>query len=436
MSAMSRVTKPFRYVAFQLQRCWTIASRPWLIDSTFRKARRVAARRNGSLTKSALLLPTADPGNLGDEAFFDGAVDELRRLGVSNVCVISFRNDKRWEVAGANTAVLSLHHNPAGKEYLKFVELARHFTHFFVWGADILDGSQGLNIVIPRFRLASLAATLGLKSSICSFSLNSAPAPEVIAGFKALHPDVRLLCREEISRQRLAAHLGAGRVGLSADAAFLLEPDHTTPLARSTASWIVEQKAAGRIVMGLNINDMLCYYFPRFTPQLLAERYVAAMLELRKKVPNLAVLHIPHNIHVNPTPHNTDDFALATAFHDALPAEVKEDCHVLPRTVRAPEIRSICSKVDFVFSGRMHLTIAALAVGTPVFGVAYQGKFEGLFQHFELKDMLVNEDQLMDSIVTAGFLERGITRLAELRTQIRERLSAVMDLARANITVN
>jgi hypothetical protein len=36
--------------------------------------------------------------------------------------------------------------------------------------------------------------------------------------------------------------------------------------------------------MGLNINDMLCYYFPQMTPALLVERYVQALIELRKDV--------------------------------------------------------------------------------------------------------------------------------------------------------
>ncbi len=397
--------KCWSYALFRLRQFSNFILRRFLIATAFAYAYLPGARNKKKLSaKAALLLPTADPGNLGDEAFFAGAVEELREMGYQRVCVISFHSEKVWKVPGAETVVLALHHNPAGSEYIRFVDFASRFTHFFIWGADILDGSQGLRIAIPRFRLANLATTLGLKTSICSFSLNSKPADEVIDGFRNLDARVVLYAREEISRERLERHLGPGRVQLSADVAFLLRPDHTASLARETAAWVAERKQAGKIVMGLNINDMLCYY-----------------------------LHIPHNIHVNPTPHNTDDFALAAIFNETLPEELRNDSRMLPRTVRATEVRAACSYVDFVFSGRMHLTIASLSEGTPVFAVAYQGKFEGLFRHFGLEKMLVTEADLMDPNATAAFLENGIRRLPRIREQIGRRLPVVKDLARLNL---
>jgi len=428
------VKKCWSYALFRLRQFSNFILRRFLIATAFAYACLPRARNKKKLSaKAALLLPTADPGNLGDEAFFAGAVEELREMGYQRVCVISFHSEKVWKVPGAETVVLALHHNPAGSEYIRFVDFASRFTHFFIWGADILDGSQGLRIAIPRFRLANLATTLGLKTSICSFSLNSKPADEVIDGFRNLDARVVLYAREEISRERLERHLGPGRVRLSADVAFLLRPDHTASLARETAAWVAERKQAGKIVMGLNINDMLCYYFPQMTPALLVERYVEALIELRKRFPNLAILHIPHNIHVNPTPHNTDDFALAAIFNETLPEELRNDSRMLPRTVRATEVRAACSYVDFVFSGRMHLTIASLSEGTPVFAVAYQGKFEGLFRHFGLEKMLVTEADLMDPNATAAFLENGIRRLPRIREQIGRRLPVVKDLARLNL---
>lgn len=429
------ILRAFRYARFKCRRWSTIALRPLLIRLSFFNAWLLALSRRQRDGKCALLLPTADPGNLGDEAFFFGAVQELREMGYERVCVISFHREKMWKIPGAEMFVLALHHNPAGGEYLRFVDFAANFTHFYIWGADILDGSQGLSIAIPRLRLAALAATLGLKTTICSFSLNASPAAEMISGFQKLDSRVLLYCRDDISRQRLEAHLGTDRARISADVAFLLRPDHSTPLARETAAWVTERKKMGKIVMGLNINDMLCYYFPQMTPKLLANQYMQAFIQLRKRVPNLAILHIPHNIHVNPTPHQTDDFALAAAFDNALPDELRKDSRMLPRSVRATEVRAACSYVDFVFSGRMHLTIASLSEGTPVFAVAYQGKFEGLFQHFGLENMLVNEQQIMDPAGTAVFLETGIHRLPEIREQIRARLATVKSLARSNLSL-
>jgi len=81
----------------------------------------------------------------------------------------------------------------------------------------------------------------------------------------------------------------------------------------------------------------------------------------------------------------------------------------------------------------MHLTIASLSEGTPVFAVAYQEKFEGLFRHFGLEKMVVTEADLMDPKATAAFLENGIRCLPRIREQIGRRLPVVKDLARLNL---
>ena len=44
--------------------------------------------------------------------------------------------------------------------------------------------------------------------------------------------------------------------------------------------------------------------------------------------------------------------------------------------------------VDLVLTGRMHLAIAALGMGTPPLCVAYMDKFEGLFHLFDIASRL------------------------------------------------
>ena len=425
--------RAFRYARFKCQ-CWsTIVLRPLLIRLSFFKARLLALSRRQPDGKCALLLPTCDPGNLGDEAFFFGAVQELRQMGYQRVCVISFHREKMWKVPGAETIVLALHHNPAGSEYIRFVDFASRFTHFFIWGADILDGSQGLRTAIPRFRLANLASTLGLKTSICSFSLNASPDLRLLAGFGKTRPEVRLFCRDEVSLGRITPYVSNGRAQLSADLAFLLEPDHDRPLSREVRAWVERRRQAGDLVLGLNINDAFCWFFKDATPKTLVGWYVQLYLKLREQLPQLALVHLPHNLHATPPSHGTDDFQLAAQFEEQLPLELRGQNFCLRRTVRATEIRAICRYVDLVFSGRMHLSIAALAVGTPVLGVAYQGKFEGLFRHFGLENTLLTQEQLRDSEVAARFLVANIQRLPKLRQAIADRLPHVKELARRNL---
>lgn len=428
--------KASSYAMFKGRTIAVNATRPFMIGLAFMLARLSRTRPKASSgTRSALLLPTADPGNLGDEAYFWAMVEELRRQGFQRICVISFRPDNLWQVPGAETQIMALHHNPAGSAYLKFVRAAESFSHFYVWGADILDGSQGLRIALPRLRLASLAVAAGLRASVCSFSLNASPAPAVIAAFKRLDHRVALYCRDEISQSRLNERLTAERAALSADVAFLLAPDRESSLSRKAAAWIDAQRQSGRVIIGLNINDMLCYYFPDLSPGALVDQYVAIFEHLSRIVPNIAIVHVPHNIHPNETMHGTDDFQLAQAFEQRLPTSLRGHTFMLPRTVRATEIRAICGLCDFLFSGRMHLTIASLAQGTPVFGVAYQGKFEGLFRHFGIRDAIVTRGQLAQPDQAAALLADGIGRLPELRGRIQARLPAVLQLARDNLAL-
>jgi polysaccharide pyruvyl transferase WcaK-like protein len=81
---------------------------------------------------------------------------------------------------------------------------------------------------------------------------------------------------------------------------------------------------------------------------------------------------------------------------EMLTPDFADRIHSMPVTLDSWEIKALSGQVDLVLTGRMHLAIAALGMGTPAFCTVYQGKFEGLMQMFELEGMTITPSR-MDS---------------------------------------
>jgi polysaccharide pyruvyl transferase WcaK-like protein len=128
-----------------------------------------------------------------------------------------------------------------------------------------------------------------------------------------------------------------------------------------------------------------------------------------------------------------DEFQFAAVIYDSLPPHLAGVCQRLTAPCSFQEMRAICARLDLVITARMHLSIASLGEGTPVGGIVYRDKFEGLIQgHFRLDDVLITPEKAF----AAGGLNRLLRelrpRLSEMRETIRERLPRVLELAEAN----
>jgi len=100
----------------------------------------------------------------------------------------------------------------------------------------------------------------------------------------------------------------------------------------------------------------------------------------------------------------------------------------------AAELKAIAGATDAVFTGRMHLAIAALGQGVPVAALTYQGKFHGLWQHFALStDLLMAPADALDATQLEVLLRRLLDDIEPLGQQVRQQLPQVHALAAANL---
>ncbi|TLN28532.1 glycosyl transferase family 1, partial [bacterium] len=103
-----------------------------------------------------------------------------------------------------------------------------------------------------------------------------------------------------------------------------------------------------------------------------------------------------------------------------------------PSSIHAAEIKAICGQLDLALSGRMHMAIACLGQGTPVACITYQGKFEGLYRHFELDGLTIDPVTATQPGRLAAFFLPVIDRREAIRRQIQSQLPKVRVLAAEN----
>ncbi|WP_143437981.1 hypothetical protein [Hydrocoleum sp. CS-953] len=89
-----------------------------------------------------------------------------------------------------------------------------------------------------------------------------------------------------------------------------------------------------------------------------------------------------------------NDDILSKKVIESLPYEVVSSCFKIPFPCLAREIKAIVKNIDCVLIGRMHLGITCLGQGTPIACITYQGKFQGLYQYFNLEPLFIEPKKL------------------------------------------
>ncbi len=386
-------------------------------------------RKAESSHPSLLILPPSSPGSLGDEAVLTALVQQSRAIGIGEIGLVACSDMDDWSylnTTGAPAVLKELFFYHTWRERVRFINAVGRYNAFYVAGTDVLDGAYSERFSTSRLALASLAHAAGAVSSIVSFSMNAQPSVTVLDAFKHLSPQVRLCARDAMSRKRLADYLGRD-VDLTADIAFLLEPDNEGPATRPVLQWIGRERAAGRTIVGFNA----CREWLTFAPGLTVDRAVQVCADtfahMHREHPEVSLVLVAHDARGE-----VSDATLAGGVLAALPEALRSHSIVVP-PCRAREVKAICGQLDMALSGRMHFTIACLGQGVPVVSVSYQDKFEGLYEHFLLEGMVTSPQEALLSGGLADFFLPLFRQRERIRQGVAARLPHVRNLARANL---
>lgn len=294
-------------------------------------------------------------------------------------------------------------------------------------GADVLDGSYNVAFSGRQLMLLDLLARGGADSYITGFSVSQDFHPRIVRLFDALDASVRINLRDPVSFGRFQ-RASTAEANLVADVAFLLEP-RVSPLTEGIASWIADQRQAGRIVLGLNCHPLLLELEDRRDLDRFLGAFVEAIADFADRR-DLAFLMIDHD-----SRGASSDAICLRPVYDRLRERIGANYIFYPdERLAADEIKAVVGDLDGVVSGRMHLMIAAMGAGTPVFGLDYKDKMEGLLSHFGLPtDMLCTAADIMqDSHLSAVRLIEFVDRLGEIRAQVAQAKPLVRAAAQQN----
>lgn len=376
-----------------------------------------------------LLIPPAGPGSAGDEAMLRGLAPMLEARGDGPVHILARNFTEVWPPMNGSAGSLGPG-DPSPAWWMKLARLMRRKKRVLLLGADCIDGHYLNSIRLVRF--LELAAAAGCDTVMVGASFRENATPEVCRAFAALPASVRLCSRDPDSHERMTRLTGR-KIDLTADAAFLMQPDDAHAEVQRLSAWCSQRRSDSPdcVILGVNINRQVLTKEQQAQRNEIARMEDAVALALERLLaerPGLSVLAIPHDWRGEPS-----DADSARILADRLNARFAGRAEAVREEIGAHQIKAVAGQTDAVLTGRMHLAIATLGMGRPVACVTYQGKFTGLYKHFELAPLIVeptdafNPDKL--HAVTRELLDRRV----ELRDAVQRALPTVRKRSEANL---
>ena len=391
---------------------------------------------NRAISSRRILILCGDAdGNLGDRAIVQAMCQTLREADPASQpsLTVTCSNAERAR-RDYNAAVV-----PTGwRAWPGLWRAARSSSLVICGGGGLFQDDDSL-VKMPYWALRVLLARTAC-ARVAGVSLGVGPLNARISRFfgrLALRRLEPLSARDPIA-QRLAAELSGRPVALTPDPALLLKPAPPERAASVLAEHGVPQD--GTPLIGVAPRR----WFPpkkRIIPYSLAWRWKGTSRQQKAANRELAsrlAEALDHTLdrsggHVVFMPsynrrHEADD-QLCQMIAEAM----RSSAHSIVSLDDPSLYKAITGRLAVMLGGRMHPTIFAAASGTPVIGLAYNPKFQGLFEMLGLQDRLidvvdfVNNRRVDDLARALNDAMVGVPGLAEradaLGTQTRDAIT-------------
>ncbi|OUS15919.1 hypothetical protein A9Q88_09200 [Gammaproteobacteria bacterium 50_400_T64] len=372
----------------------------------------------------------ANFGSLGDQAMYTCITEGLKKKGYNEITLLSPERPSEIDLSEPPERLLNQNFYFEGttKKSFHFQKILASNDGLFIIGADVMDGYYSKTSTLRKIHLLQLASDLGLPTKVFGFSFNENPEKDVVAALKRLPQATQLLARDPVSQGRLEDKLNRP-IRLVADLAFLLQPNSSGQSARPTIDWIEKQKQDGARVIGINANPLLA--LDNFKDPLPIATGIAHTIdELSKADEGLRFVMISHD-----SRGQFNDFMLnriAAEISCFANPTLRNKLYIMPNPCTAAEVKSVCGHLDLAITGRMHLAIACLGQSTPALCIGYQGKMEGLYEHFDLQNMVISPNEAFKSKSLVKSATNLLSKTQELKTKIEKKLPHVLSLAKSN----
>lgn len=251
-------------------------------------------------------------------------------------------------------------------------------------GADCMDGYYSPDVSFTLMATANLCQIYNIPYNLLGFSFNENPSWKIKLAYFFCSSSVKFNLRDYYSQQRFE-HFTHKKSTLVADMAFLLKPNSNFIDFNEYQHWCQKEKDKQKTIVGFNFHPMLKKFQSVEDINKACFNLAEMLIQLLETHKNLSILLIPHD--------NRGKLS-DTVVLPLIAKQIRERGHAndikeIKLVYHADQIKAIASLCDIMICSRMHLAIGALSSGVPIMAATYQGKFHGLFKHYELPETLL-----------------------------------------------
>ncbi|MEA3642474.1 MAG: polysaccharide pyruvyl transferase family protein [Lamprobacter sp.] len=369
---------------------------------------------------SVVVIAPAPPGSLGDQALLEGLSQLLYQRGLQYDEILVSGNKKIHQTKYGPRRTLTASSTDKIAIILLAIRLIRT-RGLIIVGADTTDGSYNITKNHAWIDIAKIFDKIGIAVAFVSFSFSDNPKKEIYSRLSKLSSNIEFKSRDPISCERFKKFVGH-RCQLTADLAFSM-PAEIGKLQHSPAErWITTQRQNKKTLVALNINSLPI----NANHEQISSSVARAIRHTQETHPDCSFIFLPHDYRQQ----QSDQSILVSIYEKT---ECKSNIFVLTEQRTAQEIKYLTGFCDLTITGRMHLAIAALSQGIPVYCFSYKGKFEGLMNHFELKGNLTQVDTVLDPTKLSSFFDYAIKNHRYDLEKVKRHLPSVLAKSEHNI---
>jgi polysaccharide pyruvyl transferase WcaK-like protein len=213
------------------------------------------------------------------------------------------------------------------------------------------------------------------------------------------------------------------------DVAFVLDaekPDSTVIEKLESA------KVGGHVIVGLNISGLLyndAQAERKFGLKSDYQQLVSEIIKLFMAHQNTVVVLVPHVF--AQTGRIESDPDACRQVYQLLADEYPDRIILVEETLDHKQVKYLISCCDFFLGSRMHSCIAAISQSVPAIGLAYSGKFIGVFDSVGVGDLVVDlriEDESQILVSVQEIFEKRQQMAEKLRVTIPKVQEKVLGL--------
>ncbi len=344
-----------------------------------------------------ILIVAGDSGhNLGDQAILLGTCRVLRAQHPDiRISTVLGESNSATDELGIRTIA------PGLSGLLHLTRTARAADVILCGGGGLFQDDDSL-IKMPFWALRLLFLRL-FNKRIIGYSLGVGPLKYLTSRIAAR---IAFLCLSQVSVRdpiaaRIARDLTQKPIEILPDLGLV-----SGPSSEQTAAFLADQPGFENHVRPL-VGIAVRRWFPpkaRLIPNKIALRYfrsddsilqdsqelcflLAQVLDQLVKRRSVKIVFMPSY-----NAYHEGDERLCRAIQEYM----TQDSGTLLHTRNPDEYRAVCKRLDVLIGGRMHPTIFAASVGTPIVGLAYNPKFHGFFQLLGLESYLVDVSDFVE----------------------------------------